>query len=94
MYQTANSSGPNRAVGLLGLARTYTRLQNYVEAARLYRVLLAQLNSSSTTDSAFLQEVSTLLSQIPQQNNTATTHRGVLLSFSLIFLIFFDWSHK
>ena len=94
MYQAANSTGPNRVVNLLGLARSHTRLQNYAEAARLYGVLLAQLKSSNTTDSTLLQEVNTLLSQIPQQNNAATNHRGVLLSFSLIFLIFFDWSHK
>ena len=93
MYQTANSTDPNRAVGFLGLARSYTRLQNYAEAARLYRVLLVQLNSSNTTDNTFLQEVNSLLSQVLQQNNAAATaaHRGGLLAFSFMFLILYHW---
>ena len=91
MYQTANSTDPNRAVGILGLARSYTRLQNYDEAARLYRVLLVQLNSSNTTDNTFLQEVNSLLSQVLQQNNAAAAHRGGLLAFSFMFLILYHW---
>lgn len=87
LYQAANSTAPNRAIGLLGMAQANTKMQNNAEAARLYNLLKNQLSLSNTTDASFLQEVANALTQLPSKANRKSHHQDLTI-LSLIVVLY------
>ncbi len=69
LYQEADSIAPNRSINTLGMARANVQLGNNDEAARLYQVLLTQVNSSTDSDPIFSQEAANF---IVNYNSTTT----------------------
>jgi hypothetical protein len=69
LYQEADSIAPNRSINTLGMARANVQLGNNDEAARLYQVLLTQVNLSTDSDPIFSQEAANF---IVNYNSTTT----------------------
>jgi predicted Zn-dependent protease with MMP-like domain len=86
LYQTANLTGPNRAINTLGMARSNLQSGNTNAAVNLYKMLLIQMNSSNDSDPIFLQEAL----NITIIHNSATTNKPFILSFIFIFCIFYN----
>jgi hypothetical protein len=76
LCQTANSTAPNRAINILGMARANSQSNNYTEAVRLYNVLRTQMNSSNHSDPIFLQEATNVINDV--QNNSFTVMSTVI----------------
>jgi hypothetical protein len=88
MFQIVNSTAPNRATNLLGMAQAYTALKNTTEAVKIYGLLLSQMNISNTNDSIFLTELNNLINQIPPQNTLAIHNNGFLLMLLMILFLY------
>jgi hypothetical protein len=63
LYEYANSSAPNRAINILGMARANSQLRLNSAAERFYRMLLDQIGSSNNTDTIFVDEAKAFIAQ-------------------------------
>jgi hypothetical protein len=88
LYRTANLSAPNRATNILGMARSNSQLRLNLEAARLSRILIAQISSSNNSDPIFSEEANDFLAQKEALKNSANNNQFCLLSILVSMYIF------
>lgn len=88
LYEIANSTAPNRAINILGKARSYTQLRRNDDAARIYRILIDQITSTNTSDPVFSEEATNFLMQKKILYGSANNLQIYFSSFFFIILNF------
>lgn len=88
LYKRANLSAPNRAVNILGVARSYSQMQHNGDAVRYYRMLINQITSTNTSDPIFSQEANDFIAKYENLQNHGNINRIYLSTFFLFFLVF------
>ena len=96
LYQSANTSEPNRAINTLGMAQSNSQLGNNTAAQQLYQTLLAQMNSSNTANQIFSQAIrnATNNNNNNNNNNSASTNQSSFLLLMLILFVHFFFLSK
>jgi hypothetical protein len=86
LYKNADQVAPNRAINILGMARSNARLNQHSVAAGLYQQLFFQMTSSNNSDDSFLKEANEYL----DKHNSAINCKFsfLLILFSLFCFIF------
>jgi len=88
LYQTANLSAPNRAINILGMARSNSQLRYNGLAATFYQTLLNQMQSSNNSDPIFSQEATDFIAQQSGSTNSANNNQFCFSSIFIVFIVF------
>lgn len=88
LYQTTNSTAPNRAINTLGMIQANVDLGNRDEVKRLENLLKSQLSLSNTTDNSFLQEVQNSVNQLVSKASSKSSYQTLLTIISIFFVLY------